>query len=100
MAQGLGLGEAGQADRRPPLQAAEAGVEGFGLVEVDAGAVEAADLEEQGLDLGEGLVAGEGGVRSRAARGGAGDVPVGAAASSAMPAAGSATAARAEVGRP
>src|SRR3954454_6301069 len=60
MAHRLRLGQAGQADAAPALQAAEAGRERLRLVEIDAGAVEPADLEDQRLLLGERPVAREG----------------------------------------
>jgi hypothetical protein len=60
MAHRLGLGEAGQADLTLPGMLAEAALELRRLVDVDAGGLMMADLEDQRLDLLEGLVAGEG----------------------------------------
>ena len=65
MAHGLGLGEARQADRLLALQPAEARLESLRLVEIDAGRVVAADLEDQRLDLRQRPVAGEGRMRGR-----------------------------------
>ena len=69
----LGLGEAGKADLALALERAEARLEGRGLVEIDAGRLGAADLEDQRLLLHQGAVAGEGrmrGGRGLAGRGG------------------------------
>src|SRR3546814_7380873 len=49
MAHRLGLAEAGEADRRGPCERAEIGG-GRVLVEIDAGGLAAADLEDQRLD--------------------------------------------------
>ena len=49
MADGLRLAEAGQADRRLALEPAEPRLEGRGLVEIDAGDLEPAGLEDQRL---------------------------------------------------
>ena len=51
MAHGLGLGEAGQADLALALEPAETRRERLRLVEIDAGRVGAADLEDQRLLL-------------------------------------------------
>src|SRR5215204_2134027 len=60
MAHGLGLGEAGQPDLARALEAAKTLRERLRLVEIDAGRVGAADLEDQRLLLLERAVAGEG----------------------------------------
>src|SRR5215204_214466 len=60
MAHGLGLGEAGQPDLARALEPAETLRERLRLVEIDAGRVGAADLEDQRLLLLQGAVASEG----------------------------------------
>ena len=60
MAHRLGLGEAGQADLALARMLAETRLERRRLVDVDAGRLVVADLEDQRLDLLESLVAGEG----------------------------------------
>ena len=60
MPHGLGLGEPGQADVALALEPAETLRERLRLVEIDAGRVEAADLEDQRLLLLQRAVAGEG----------------------------------------
>ena len=68
MAHGLGLGEAGQADLALALEPAETRRERLRLVEIDAGRVDAADLEDQRLLLLQRAVAGEGRVLGCAGR--------------------------------